>query len=478
MLFIGSRLLAYSVAEAIRLRLIEALRAEGFSPLIGSMRRRCFELLGPANADQLAASLESDLSKRPLTDGQSAYVPGELFCGSDHILFLIFDRLERPEAQAGIVFNLETVNPLQRLDHFCQQVRRLLLKHVAEAEPLASANVPAWQPVNRVTSQGLARFIAMQDDEFVRAGNCLAGARERTLATELLQYQPVRAYLRRVQELRLEGYSHRLPAVDLGAGRGLPPERLVEAGLLQRDVRVSCRKTGHALFDLPSADALALITLSKAKCSQCAATVADEVVEEVLNPTSLAIALIDQSIWLCDLIAQFVRNLGIPASEIARGPASAYGDGHLVVNVGAESFLFVVRDGDLSPAFAQRTIETALLTEPQHLVIVINGAVEELARLRLYEYVWRRMREGHELDITILEGLEGAQKEIERAFERAARRTLARTLFPLDVCLGPSASNFVLALFKSMAGPAAAPALTTAAYRNEEQQQARAALRP
>jgi hypothetical protein len=476
-LFIESRLLAYSVVEAIRLRLVDALRAEGFVPVIGSIRRRCFELLDVPRADGLAAKLESELTNAPLTEGRAAYLPGEIFCGGDHILFLIFNKLERQAVQAGIVFNIETVNPLQRLDLFCQLVRDLLLKLINESGPMASESLPAWQPVSRSTSQGLARFIAMQDDEFVRAAKCIEGGRARTLAIELLQYQPVRAYLRRVQELRLEGYSHRLPAVDLGVGRGLPPERLVEAGLLQRDVRISCRQTGHALFDLPSADALALITLSKAKCSQCAATVADEVVEEVLNPTNLAITLIDHSVWLCDLIAQFVRNLGIPASEIARGPASAYGDGQLIVNVGAESFLFVLRDGDMSPAFAQRAIETALLTEPQHLLIVTNGAVEELARLRLYEYVWRRMREGQELDITILEGLEGAQREIERAFERAARRTLARTLFPLDVCLGTSASNFVLALFKSMAAHGAATALQSATYENEEQH-ARAAVRP
>jgi hypothetical protein len=52
------------------------------------------------------------------------------------------------------------------------------------------------------------------------------------------------------------------------------------------------------------------------------------------------------------------------------------------------------------------------------------------------------------LDTTLIEGLEGARREIERSFERALHRQLSRHLFSLDAALGFSASNFVLDWFK------------------------------
>ena len=67
--------------------------------------------------------------------------------------------------------------------------------------------------------------------------------------------------------------------------------------------------------------------------------------------------------------------------------------------------------------------------------------------MRLYEFVWRRARDGEDLDVTIAEGLDAARAEIERAFERAIRRELARRLFTLDAPLGFPAADFVLDRF-------------------------------
>ena len=97
---------------------------------------------------------------------------------------------------------------------------------------------------------------------------------------------------------------------------------MMEAGLLEPEVRVSCRKSGHALFDLPSPDSLAAITISKAKCSLCAAPVADEVIEQTINPTRLAVSLLEDGRWLANRVYKIVRSLGVPESEIATGPAS------------------------------------------------------------------------------------------------------------------------------------------------------------
>ncbi|HYH86115.1 MAG TPA: hypothetical protein VEX60_11725, partial [Pyrinomonadaceae bacterium] len=143
-----------------------------------------------------------------------------------------------------------------------------------------------------------------------------------------------------------------------------------------------------------------------------------------------------------------VRSLGIPDSEIATGPASTHGESQLAVEVCGNSFLCVTRDGDLTPAFVRRVVETVEETDAAHLVVVITGSAEDEGRMRLYEFTWRRARDGRDLGLTLVEGLSSARAQIERAFEMAVHRTLSRNLFTLDAALGFSAGNFVLDWFK------------------------------
>lgn len=264
-----------------------------------------------------------------------------------------------------------------------------------------------------------------------------------------MEEQKVRAFLRRVQEMRREGYTPRRLFKEAGGlPAGLSVETMAEAGLLEREVRVSCRKSGHALFDLPSPDSLAAVTLSRAKCSLCAAPVADEVVEETFNPTRLALALLEGGGWLTNRVYKIIRSLGVPESCIANGPVSTQGESNLAVEVCGNSFLFVTRDGDLTPAFCRRVVETVEETDATHLVVVVTGSIEDEGRLRLYEFVWRRARDGRDLNTTLVEGLTTAREQVERAFATAVRRQLSRDLHTLDDALGFSAANFVLDWFR------------------------------
>jgi hypothetical protein len=263
-----------------------------------------------------------------------------------------------------------------------------------------------------------------------------------------MEERRVRAFLRRVQELRREGYSPRRLIAEAGA-LGVAVEEMTEAGLLEREVRVSCRKSGHALFDLPSPDSLAAVTISRAKCSQCASPVADEVIEETYNPTRLAVALLEDGGWLANRVHTIVRSLGVPDSEIATGPASPDGESYLAADVCGTSFLFVTRDGDLTPAFSRRVAAVVEDTAAAHLVVVVTGAIEDEGRMRLYEFAWRRARDAQDMATTLVEGLDDARPQIERAFRGAARRELSRHLFTLDAALGFSAADFVLNWFAS-----------------------------
>ncbi|MBV8859434.1 MAG: hypothetical protein JOZ02_21050 [Acidobacteria bacterium] len=452
MLFIQSNSLALSPDEGGRLRLLDALAERGLRPLVRSTRRQLFVTLAGRPEETAAAELERACAEHAAAAGKGAYTPGELFGGGDCLLALVFGAAGG-ETTASVVYDLGTAEPLARLERFCRDVHEALgsLREATagDSSSESQALLPPWRPRARGAQHGLARFAAIQPEEFVRAAAALRGGRELARASEMLEERAVRDFLKRVEELRREGYTPRRMLAEANTHGHVSVERLVEAGLLERELRVSCRKHGHALFDLPSPDSLAAVTISRAKCSLCAAPVADEVVEETFSPSRLAVALLADGGWLANRVYRIVRSLGVPESDISTGPPTEHGESYLAAEVCGSSFIVVSRDGDLTPAFARRAAEIVEETEATHLVAVVTGSAEDEGRLRLYEFAWRRARGGRDLDTIIVEGLDAARAEVERAFSRAVRRELSRALFPLDAALGFPAAAFALEWFRA-----------------------------
>jgi hypothetical protein len=458
MLFIQSNSLALTPDEGARLRMLDALGEKGLKPLIRSTRRQLFGTL--AGRPDEASELERMCAEHAGAQGKAAYTPGELFGGGDCLLALVFGA-DGSETEASIVYDLHTAEPLARLERFCGDVHEALgTVHEETASSSESESLlPLWRPRARGAQHGLSRFMAIQPEEFVRTAAALRGGRELARASEMLEERTVRDFLGRIEELRREGYTPRRMLAEAGTHGNVSVERLLEAGLLERELRVSCRKHGHALFDLPSPDSLAAVTISRAKCSLCAAPVADEVVEETFSPSRLAVALLADGGWLANRVYRIVRSLGVPESDISTGPPTPHGESYLAAEVCGSSFIFVSRDGDLTPAFARRAAEIVEETEATHLVAVVTGSAEDEGRMRLYEFAWRRARGGRDLDTTVVEGLGAARTLFEQAFSRAVRRELARALFPLDAALGFPAAGFALEWFRAARSRAAAPAL-------------------
>jgi hypothetical protein len=447
MLLIQTNSLSLSTNAAERLRLLDAMASKGLTPLVRSARRRFFQLLAPRGGPT-AEELEGECAARQESAGGAPYTPGELFCADDCVMSLVFVPGAEGIVQAGVIYDVHTRAPLSRLEHFCKDVLAAAVESGGSPHEGPPAQLALWKPgAGRGLPQGLARFIVSQPPGFVRAA-ALRGGSEVRRASELMEERPVRTFLRRVQELRREGYSPRRLLAEAGA-LGVTVEEMTEAGLLEREIRVSCRKSGHALFDLPSPDSLAAVTISRAKCSQCASPVADEVIEETYNPTRLAVALLEDGGWLSNRVHTIIRSLGVPDSDIATGPASPEGESYLAADVCGVSFLFVTRDGDLTPAFSRRIAAVVEDAGAAHLVVVVTGAVEDEGRMRLYEFAWRRARDAQDMATTLVEGLGEARLQIERAFRGAAHRELSRHLFTLDAALGFSAADFVLGWFAS-----------------------------
>jgi len=329
----------------------------------------------------------------------------------------------------------------------------------ARAEnPETVAGFPDWHSGNRPMPQGFRTFIEKQDADSLYTSLRKETMSQRILAASRLEDDNARFFLRTARNAFQEGYAVKLLSGE-SRSEAVQIEELEGVGLVEREVQVSCRRTGHALFRLPNADALAVVTVSDATCSECGAPVADENVEEVIAPTQLATSLLEDGSWLVSRLHFLLRHLGVPEREIAVGPSEGTGSGQMMANICGESFLIATRDGDLTPAFARWVVDLEIETEASHLVIVATGRIHKEAGLLLRNHSRRRLSVGQDFEMIIADNVASAGSELERALERVSQRIIAEHLCILDNSIGIAVSKLVLTKFQ----------LSTAAKKKESE---------
>src|ERR1043165_2463937 len=443
MLFLESKLLSHTINAADRLTLLQQLQERELSPLIRSHRLRCFEdvLLNHDHVGEMEAALASSNES---TTGEP-FISGDLFCFQDYILFLVFE--DDPGAlRAGIVYEANTAEPFRKLNAFCEEVRSLL--------PSSTAG---WQTTTPAMPQGFRTFVERQDTDLLYTNLRKETMSKRILAASKLEDESARVFLRTARNAHQEGYAAKL-LTGHTESQQVPIQRLEDAGLVEREVQISCRKTGHALFRLPNPHALAVVTVSDATCSECGAPVADESVQEVIAPTQLASSLLEDGSWLVSRIHYSLRELGVPEREIALGPSEGNGYGQMMANICGEPFLIVTRDGDLTPAFARWAVDLEIDTEASHLVIVATGRIHKEAGMLLHNHSRRRVSGGQDFEMIIADDAATASRELEAALERVSQRVVAEQLCGLDGSAGFSVSRLVLTKFQLLRAKAPQPA--------------------
>jgi hypothetical protein len=449
MLLIESKMSAQSVDGATRLLLLEQLQETGLNPLIRSARLAAYEL--SLGSRERVPEMERAIASRTETEDAALYVRGDLFCFEGYVLFLIFGNKEDDRAgmRAGIVYDAETVEPATQLDAFCRNVSAALeaARRSAGREDFAGQESAAWKLEEQETHAGLTRFISRHAGEMSSNDEAKPQGVERALET--LENADARRFLRRVIEAQADGKVAELLSQHEGEGETQSLiNSLADAGLLQREVSVSCRQVGRALFRLPSPDMLAVITSSNAVCSECGASIADEKIEETIAPTARSSSLLSDGSWLSAQLRATLNGLGVPDAQLAGGNAFTDGEVHLMANVCGEPFLFILRDGDLTAAQTPRALDELIETEGRHLAVITTGKIQEEARVRLREHARRRTRVGSEIEIILVEGMETAAAELQHAFDRASHRALADALCELDSSLGLSIGYLVATRFR------------------------------
>ena len=437
MLFLETKSLNHLVDGDARTRLLQELQERGLNPLIRSARLRFFEdaLLG---ADRIS-ELETALTSYTHTTIDEPFVRGDVFCFHDYVLFLLFE--DDDTLRAGIVYEPRTPEPFRKLDSFCHDVRHLLLADEDHDD------LPQWQSGKPAMPQGFRTFVERQDADSLYTSLRKETMSKRILAASKLEDERARVFLRTARNAHEEGYAAKLLTGNTDSAH-VPIQRLEDVGLVEREVQISCRKTGHALFRLPNPHALAVVTVSDATCSECGAAVADENVEEVIAPTQLASSLLEDGSWLVSRIHFLLREMGVPEREVAVGPSEGTGYGQMMANISGEPFLIVTRDGDLTPAFARWAVDLEIETEASHLVIVATGRIHREAGVLLQNHSRRRVSGGQDFEMIIADDAATAGRELQSAIERVSQRVVAEQLCVLDNSIGLSVSRVVLKKFQ------------------------------
>ena len=451
MLFIESRTLDHYVDGPARLLLLGKLQEKGTTPLIRTSRLNCYQqaLLGPERVNEM----ERTMAAWTESESKTSYTRGDLFCLDDYVLFLVFGEAqgESGEVRAGIVYETRTVQPLRKLQFFCRDISDslgMLRSGFDERISDIAPEMPQWRQGKPFVQQGFKHFVAKHDVDSLFTSVRRETTIQRIRAAQLLEDPYTRHFLRRTKEAHIEGCTPKLLVGEQMEAPAFSTDRLLDVGLLQREVLVSCRQTGHTLLRLPSPEAVAVVTVSHAMCSECGTAVANERIEEALVPTPLAYDLLEDGSWLINRLLFTLREMGIPDSEIAIGAPTGDGEAHMMVNVCGESFLLVLRDGDLTPAVARRVIDLEIEVEAAHLIIVATGRIHNEGRVRLFDFAHRRVRGGNEIELMIVDGVDAAAPELRAAFERVSQSALAEQLCDLEMSFGLDVSQMISIRFQ------------------------------
>lgn len=452
MLLVATKTLAHSVEPQTRTALLEKLQEKGLVPLIRAARLHAYELA--LSGAERARELERTLAAQTEADGEAAYVRGDLFCFEDFIHFLIFDqeRAEGMPLRAGIIYEAGTAEPQQKLDAFCRNVYESLEAARAFSDLKAASALleVEWQAQTAPVPESFTRFAASSGDAAEHSGRSSLIADWLRVAG-MLEDTEARQFLRRLVELQREGRGG--AALVGGEGEGVSEallNRLAGAGLVKREVLVSCRKDGRALFRLPSPNALGVLNASNALCSECGAAIADEKADDITVPTSLTTTLLQDGSWLTTHLRSILVKLGLPESQIATHPVSGEGAARAMAHLCGEAFLFLLRDGDWTAAQARHALDEPTRADAPNLVIIATGRIYEEARQRLREHARRRAHSGRAGEVLFIEGMEAIASELQQAFARVTEAALNAELWPLDSSLGLNIAQLLTMRFQLM----------------------------
>jgi len=365
-------------------RIIGALEEAGFVPLIHQAKQRFVEVFG--ESDQAKLSVDGDPMMRNLYSefrlmtrlrhrsrvGRQAggLLAGDLFFSQtgNGILYLGLmvpeaslrtRRLEESYLEAGYVGDEKG---RECLDSFLSATSGALQEVDVSPDWRPSApDCPQFEELARSEDTEFLRGTELSDEDLARASHLESPSR--------------RSFARVVKRSGGVLESDLIRQADGGTAEAQQQiEELVEAGLVEEQYVVICRKTSNQINRVKSKAAIAQMSELQVLCS-CGAPIADERVEVLFSPTQSLQRMLDHSYWMTARLVQVLTDLDVPRDRILLDLREGPEEVDAFVDLCGSLLMFELKDNEFSMGHAYPFAGRIGLYKPDLAVIVCTNGV-------------------------------------------------------------------------------------------------------
>jgi hypothetical protein len=429
MLLVKSRRSNQSLTLNQRKSLLDGLTNRGLKPLIRSARLTLFSQMStdPDFAEFAESCLSSDSSEI-----RNAYFTGDLFLFDDYALYMTFGpSAEFESSEAGIVYSKECSSPDLKLEVFKKNIEDL-------CDPATG------EPQNGPYSDFESKGPAISFDAFELHGECPQEAtvqtgvwRQAALWCALAGNPEARALAAKLSAAYQAG---RIKELLISSDPQLDSSRLMDmmedAGMVKREILVSCRKVRRPLFRLAAETLNNRESLGESSCKFCGESLAVERIDELLIPTDLAKILFDERMTQVSSVSSQIMNLGVDESEIK----IAYKNGIPYLRFAfSEELIHFVFLGAMRPDLGA----TDMIPSRGSVIYLSDGELESEDRKALSD----RFQASFEDSALHFERTDRVAANLHLLLSGIADRRLETSLVKLDKALGFSAAGLLTARF-------------------------------
>ncbi len=396
----------------------------GFQPLIRPTLERQAEILGVSiDDDNAAPSSPPDAFGMP-----ERVIAGEIFRRVDALLIVTVALTEMGgfvETDDGTLTRRAT--PDLRLQVSCVTTN----SKADELDELASLAAEQFGVELAPFSYTSRRFDELRDEGRDTAVESSDGD---LAAARLLSERSTRTLAIAVKAsggLLMSDLAKQVPQSDRGRVTEMR-EALEDAGLLERDLVVICKKTSAQINRLPNHGVLEELTHRGVRCA-CGREIGKERLEEAVAVTDLGRSLLDGSRWFSILLVDELTILGVPADRTLVEQEAGGDEMDCIADVSGEVAFFELKDKEFSLGNAYSFGAKMGIVRPRHPIIVTtdrvgNDAKEHFSRSRSAARGPRRYRSyGDPTDdetrpVAYIEGIENLRAGLERIVGEIYRR--------------------------------------------------------
>lgn len=195
--------------------------------------------------------------------------------------------------------------------------------------------------------------------------------------------------------------------------------RLIDAGLCEREFVVICRKTSRQVNRARDRESLDRAVASGVRCS-CGQPLTEEIVEVLLSPTPLTQRMLDKSHWMSVIVVEELAKAGIPPDRVLLNVVEGSNETDMMIDLDGALAVAELKDDEFSLGHAFPLGGRIAMYHPDFTMILSSKHVSR----EVAEYF---QKTGPDTEILYANGIEEIHSAIDRMVH-AARSSQANSL--------------------------------------------------